>query len=135
MTSWFLLTPAQTTYLDSHSIHFLDLTILKDNTLQNIIYRKPLSGNTLLQADSNHPTHLIRNIPIGQFLRVRRNCSFTQDFMSKASKLAQHLKQQRYVKRNIHNAWEKAFLSVFPSSLSNKKIKSKPIAIRQQWGE
>lgn len=105
---------------DAHSLNFLDLTILKDvnNTLQTTVYRKPLSRNTLLQADSNHPPHLIRNIPTGQFLRVRRNCSSTQDFMSKASQLSQRFLERGYAQDTVDTAWDKALNIDRPSLLT-----------------
>ncbi|KAL2086165.1 hypothetical protein ACEWY4_017224 [Coilia grayii] len=94
---------------DVQPLNFLDLTILKDenNILQTTVYRKPLSKNTLLQADSNHPPHLIRNIPTGQFLRVRRNCSSTHDFMSQACQLAQRFLQRGYAQEVVKIAWGK----------------------------
>ncbi|KAG5281304.1 hypothetical protein AALO_G00069700 [Alosa alosa] len=59
------------------NVNFLYLTIYKNSQrgLETSIYRKPLSRNTLLRADSHHPKQLIKNIPIGQFLQLRRNCS------------------------------------------------------------
>lgn len=95
---------------NDQSIDFLDLTIFKDvnNTLQSTIHRKPLSRNTLLKADSNHPSHLLRNIPVGQFFRVRRNCSTTTDFMSKASQLVHGFEQRGYHKVDIIKAWDRA---------------------------
>lgn len=47
-------------------IDFLDLAILKNanGDLETTIYRKPVSRNTLLRADSHHPKRLLKNIPI-----------------------------------------------------------------------
>ncbi|OCT65706.1 hypothetical protein XELAEV_18041945mg [Xenopus laevis] len=44
------------------------------------IYRKPSSGNNLLHEHSCHPKRLIGGIPVGQFLRLRRNCSSDKTF-------------------------------------------------------
>lgn len=106
----------------NQSIDFLDLTIFKDenSTLQSTLYRKPLSRNTLLQADSNHPPHLVRNIPTGQFLRVRRNCSTLSEFTSKASDLARRFEQRGYNKHDISNAWERASMTERTTLLSKK---------------
>lgn len=76
------------TFTDEHSlisVNFLDLMICKtsENTLETTKYQKPLSRNTLLHADSNRPVQLQRNIPMGQFLRLRRNCSSPEEFKSK----------------------------------------------------
>lgn len=40
----------------------------------------PLSRNTLLSADSGHPEHVTSDIPVGQFLRLRRICSDEGEF-------------------------------------------------------
>ncbi len=70
----------------TQKINFLDLTIYKNEFggLDTTIYRKPLSRNTLLRADSHHPKQLINNIPIGQFLRLKRKCSTDDEFVLKA---------------------------------------------------
>lgn len=62
---------------DPNSINFLDLKIFNDdaNKIQTTSYRKPTERNTVLHFNSNHPRHLKSNIPTGQFLRLRRNCS------------------------------------------------------------
>ena len=116
LNQFFIYVNSSTDYLsftmecDNQSIDFLDLTIFKDvnNILQSTIYRKPLSRNTLLRADSNHSPHLVRNIPVGQFLRVRRNCSTSADFMSKAAHLAHRFEQRGYDKSDITKAWDRA---------------------------
>lgn len=60
------------------SINFLDLNVITDGRrLHTSIYRKP---NTILRADSFHPHGLILNIPVGQFLRLRRICETDTDF-------------------------------------------------------
>lgn len=61
-------------------IDFLDLKVNKnkENKLESTIFCKPQSRNTFLRADRNHPVHLKRNISVGQFLRLRRNCSSTK---------------------------------------------------------
>lgn len=37
--------------------------------------RKETAANTLLRADSHHPIWLKDGIPVGQFLRIKRNCT------------------------------------------------------------
>lgn len=53
---------------DLNKVNFLDLSVYKDTKMYlcTTIYRKPLSRNTLLRAESNHPKHLLKNIPVGQ---------------------------------------------------------------------
>lgn len=79
--------------LDSHNSHinFLDVTLFGScNKVETALY-----GNTLLCADSCHPTHTIRNLPIGEFVRAIRTCSnkthFDQEMLT-AQKLLIGLK-------------------------------------------
>ncbi len=59
---------------DKNEIHFLDLTIRKDaqGNLHTSVYRKSTDQNTILHRESFHPPWLIKNIPYGQFQRLRR---------------------------------------------------------------
>ncbi|MEE6525000.1 hypothetical protein FKM82_024764 [Ascaphus truei] len=71
-------------------INYLDITLFIDVTgeIQTDIYRKQNSRNTFLKADSNHPRSLIRGIPNGQFLCLRRLCSNEDSFHQQATELA-----------------------------------------------
>lgn len=95
---------------DTHTINFLDLTITKDarGDIRTSIYRKPMERNTLLHANSNHPNHLKTNIPTGQFLRLRRNCSDPLDFETKAEDLKNRFKHRNYSSHCIENAYQRA---------------------------
>ncbi|OCT65902.1 hypothetical protein XELAEV_18042152mg [Xenopus laevis] len=55
------------------------------------LYRKDFAANTILQASSSLPKHLIKNIPTGQFLRLRRLCSNFQDFLKQSFSLRDEL--------------------------------------------
>ncbi|OCT57051.1 hypothetical protein XELAEV_18004055mg [Xenopus laevis] len=50
--------------------------------------RKPTATNTLLAASSHHPLSLIKGIPIGQFLHIRRNCTDEKTFEIQAKELS-----------------------------------------------
>lgn len=66
---------------DFESLDFLDLTIsVRDGHFVTKTFRKKTSPNTLLCATSHHPYSLIQGIPVGQFLRIRRNCTLDNDF-------------------------------------------------------
>lgn len=81
-----------------NTINFLDLTIFKhqDGSIHTSIYRKSMERNTLLHHNSN-PNHLKQNIPKGQFLPLRRNCSELDEFKCKAGEM-----KSRFYKRNDH---------------------------------
>ena len=108
-------------------INFLDLTIFKskDGLFDTTIYRKPLSRNTLLRANSNHSKQLIRNIPIGQYLRLRRNCSATSDFKLKAAELTNRFVERGYNQVDLDAAYHRA-LNTDRTSLLIKKPKQAP---------
>ncbi|XP_078541431.1 uncharacterized protein LOC144826808 [Lissotriton helveticus] len=77
------------------SIVFLDVEVfVHAGKLQTRLHRKPTAGNTLLHADSQHPAHLIRSIPYGEMLRIRRICSNDYD-----CRLAQSLCKARFMER------------------------------------
>lgn len=59
----------------------------REGRIVSSLYRKPLSGNTLLRVDSRHPGHVTQGIPVGQFLRVRRICSEEGDFQQERDRM------------------------------------------------
>lgn len=64
------------TYTYHHeTLPFLDLTIgVQGGLIVTKTYHKQTAANTLLEATSHHPCSLIQGIPVGQFLRIKRNC-------------------------------------------------------------
>lgn len=95
---------------NSEKIHFLDLLISvnAEKRLETSIYRKDTDRNTILHASSFHPDHTIKNIPYGQFVRLRRICSNENDFDTKANEMAQRFQQRGYDPTLIDEAIEKA---------------------------
>ncbi|XP_077155689.1 uncharacterized protein LOC143818176 [Ranitomeya variabilis] len=94
-------------------IDFLDILIQvdQDGYLQTDLYRKPTSTNTLLHASSQHPRHLIRNIPTGQFVRARRICSNESNFVRQAEDLQQRFLDRGYQPPYIWQAYRRALRS------------------------
>ena len=92
------------------SIDFLDLTISKDSLgmLHTTIFRKKTSRNTLLRADSFHPSHLINNIPYGQFQRLRRLCDRDDVFNTQATDMASRFCDRGYNSGVVSRAQHKA---------------------------
>ncbi|XP_068114979.1 uncharacterized protein [Hyperolius riggenbachi] len=91
------------------SISFLDLSVVKDGgALRTTTYRKPTAGNTLLHATSHHPPHLIRGIPRGQFLRIRRNCSSEVDFQREAAEMYDRFRDRGYGHEALCSGAERA---------------------------
>ncbi|XP_040206678.1 uncharacterized protein LOC120937480 [Rana temporaria] len=91
--------------VDREQIEFLDLMIRKEGrTIVTNTFRKPTAGNTLLHATSHHPWALIRGIPIGQFLRIRRNCTQIKDFHKESKELGQRFRKRGYPNSTIRQA-------------------------------
>lgn len=90
-----------TSEVQMREIAFLDLTISIDDCLQlqTNIYRKPTSTNSFLHWHSYHTPALKNGIPIGQYLRARRNCSTEVDFQNECKTL-----YQRFCERGSPNA-------------------------------
>ncbi|XP_077129882.1 uncharacterized protein LOC143785095 [Ranitomeya variabilis] len=87
--------------------HDLDLQLKIDhNRIITTLYRKRTATNNLLHFDSFHPMHLKRGIPKGQFLRLRRNCSRTEDFLEESRHLTNRFREQGYPRRTISKAFE-----------------------------
>uniref|UniRef100_A0A1B8Y0Y5 Helix-turn-helix domain-containing protein n=1 Tax=Xenopus tropicalis TaxID=8364 RepID=A0A1B8Y0Y5_XENTR len=110
---------------------FLDLglAVTSQGTISTTIYRKPTSTNSLLHFSSFHPTPLKRGIPVGQYLRLRRNCTDLDDFKTKAADLRDRFIQRGYPKRWLKRAYKRALDSdrqtlLFANKDSN--IESKP---------
>lgn len=90
---------------DPHQLSFLDLSIrLEGGRLITSTFRKETAANTLLQADSHHPKSLIRGIPVGQFMRIRRNCSTEEDYFSESKQLYQRFRERGYPHRTLKRA-------------------------------
>ena len=79
-------------------INFLDLKILRNQngSFHTTIYRMDTDRNTILRADSFHPSSLIKNIPFEQFQRLRRICDREDDFQDKVGEMHSRFQQRGY---------------------------------------
>lgn len=66
---------------------YVEIFIKTDMTLRTTLFRKATAGNTILRANSGHPTSLVKSIPYGQYLRLKYNCSSQEDFQLKSLRL------------------------------------------------
>ena len=56
-----------------NKVNFLDVCVeLKANKLITSLYSKPTDSHLYLNYSSNHPKHVLKNLPKGQFIRIRR---------------------------------------------------------------
>ena len=76
-------------HLSINEVHFLDVTIsLKHGKLRATLFIKPTSC---------HPSHVLKNIPKGQFIRLRRICSRKSDYLLKSEILC-----KTFIERGFH---------------------------------
>jgi len=80
-------------------IQFLDLKISFDYTFRRIItslYIKPTNTFSYLSIKSNHKLSIFRNIPASLFIRIRRICSESHDYLYFSRLLIFQLIQRGY---------------------------------------
>lgn len=71
-------------------------------------YKKPLDRNTYLNFDSFHLAYIRRNLPLGQFLRLKRTSTQQQDYTQECRILIQQLQQRGYPDSIIQRAHTRA---------------------------
>lgn len=94
---------------NARQVSFLDLLIRKDDEgrIDTTLFHKETAGNTILRSDSAHSVSLVRSIPYGQYLRLRRNCSNDLEFWKEAGLLPEILRKRGYSNRLLNCALKK----------------------------
>ncbi|XP_078541845.1 uncharacterized protein LOC144827386 [Lissotriton helveticus] len=109
------------------SIDFLDISIkVQNDHLHTTLYRKPTERNSLLRYSSHHTRSLRDNLPFGQFLRVRRNCSLKEDYFSESDRLIGRLMERGYPRRLVTRARKRAWFSPREDLLQPKERLDNP---------
>ncbi|CAH2219440.1 Hypothetical predicted protein, partial [Pelobates cultripes] len=70
-------------------------------------FQKSVDVNGYLHAKSGHHPTWIQNIPLGQFTRIRRNCSFMSDYEKESLVLCQRFIEKSYPPNKVLNAYLK----------------------------
>lgn len=110
--------------MSNTSIPFLDVVLSsRKGCIVSGLYRKNLSGNTLLGVDSGHPGHVTRGIPVGQFLRVRRICSEEGDFQQEKDRMRSRFLDGGYQPSIVNGAIEMAEHTPREKLLRDKKTR------------
>lgn len=92
--------------IDQKELVFLDLVLSHDqNTIITTNHIKPTSGNSYLHYNSCHHQMWKKNIPNGQFHRLRRNCTKTEDCMVQGLNMQKSLKKNGYPKDLVTNTF------------------------------
>ena len=91
--------------MSTQSITFLDVVFTsEEGKLVTSTYKKPTDKNNLLEFNSFHPRTLRENLPYGQFLRHRRNCTKLSDYRIQAKDLRKRLRERNYPIKIINKA-------------------------------
>ena len=62
-------------HLSINQVHFLDVTIsLKHGKLITTLFNKATDSHFYLNTSSCHPSHILKNMPKGQFIPLRHIC-------------------------------------------------------------
>jgi hypothetical protein len=92
-------------------VTFLDTRVKRDTTSNELyvdLYTKPTDTHSYLRYDSAHPSHCKDAGPYSQFLRLRRNCSRMDDFLTHAQELTQHYINRGYPQSLLQHSLERA---------------------------
>lgn len=68
--------------------------------IHTTLHRKKTATNSILHAQSFHPKSVIRGVPMGEFTRLKRNCSQEKYEKMETNKCVERLKRRGY-KDNI----------------------------------
>ena len=90
------------TNISPSEVNFLDVKVkLNDGHLETDLYTKPTDAFLYLNSSSNHPKHVKSNIPKGQFIRIRRICSNTKDYLKNCKYLSSFFENRGYSSRDL----------------------------------
>ena len=103
------------------SVSFLDTEVhLDNNRIYTTLYIKPTDRNNYLPFDSAHLYHCKKGLPYDQFLRIRRKCSWEEDYCHYCMNKAALLRQKGYPQSLINEAYIKARDKVLDGLLKPK---------------
>lgn len=113
----------------STQIEFLDLSITHDDkSFITSTFFKKVDANSYLDFSSGHFHKWKRNVPYGQFRRIRKNCTEDSTYYKQATVIRKRFAEKGYPRGLIKNAMVKA------GSLTQAEcLKAKPVENPQQW--
>lgn len=109
----------------------LNLSIDTDKRVKTNTFKKSNAGNTILHPNSHHPKHIIKNIPVGEMLRAKRNCSLEMEFDGEVVDITHRLRERQYPNwmlnraNNIVKARDRSSLLHNNKKLLSQKIMKK----------
>ena len=119
--------------ISTSSVNFLDVRIEQQRgKLTTKVYFKTTDRNSYLSIRSGHHPAWIKNIPKGQFLRVRRNCTEYSDYVEQANTLKRRFVQKGYDESNLNDIIQE--VAEVPREQCLKKREAAESNNQHQWG-
>ena len=90
------------------SVQYLDLNISLDNFTSRLnfsVFFKKTNTFSYLLSSSNHPKFIFKNIPKSLFIRIRRNCTFLNDFIYFSQIIINQLLTRGYLLKDLNKAF------------------------------
>ena len=93
-------------HLSTNEVHFIDETVsLNHGKLTTTLFTKPTDSHFCVNTSSYHPSHVVKNTPKGQFIRLRRVCSRKSDYLLNSEilckKFIEHSFHEKELKKTI----------------------------------
>ncbi|XP_063315812.1 vomeronasal type-2 receptor 26-like [Pelobates fuscus] len=90
--------------ISRQEVHFLDLKIFIENgTVKTKTFFKTVDVNSFIDIDSCHFKTWLSNIPKGQFMRLKRNCTDDNTFIEQSDILKKQFYQKGYEREQLHH--------------------------------
>lgn len=113
-----------------NEIEFLDLVVSHDkDKFITSTYFKPVDINSYLDFKSGHYSKWKKNVPYGQFHRIRKNCTEDKTFEIQSKVIAKRFLDKGYPKKLVADAFDKARTLSQKDCLKTKDNKSKDTPI------
>jgi len=117
-------------HYSTESVNFLDVTVnLKNGVFDTDLYCKPTDAHLYLNATSSHPQHVVKNIPRGQFIRLRRICSDTTNYIKHSTQYIEYFTNAGYNPKKLKLAAEDVLKTKRTDLLENKNTKTQDSSI------
>ena len=110
------------TKISKDTVNFLDVTVeLKNNQIKTSVYTKPTDAHLYLNSNSCHTPHVIKNIPKGQFIRIKRICSDDKVFEQQSEKVKIFFMSRGYNEKHLQKMINEVKLMTRDTLLKDKE--------------
>lgn len=122
-----------TSQWSKEGINFLDVNIYHQNDkLETKVFFKHMDHNSYFPIQSEHHPLWLKNIPKCQIIRVKRNCSTADNFISQSKILKDRFGAKGYNPQFLHRIMEEV-MTLPSENCPNKVVPSRPNN-GQEWG-